>query len=71
MNILSFWAIGLERYLVKAMKDADAVITDAGVAPQGRKHAVDKLAVRSQEAARRTAIAEIGKNKKMLCVLLI
>ncbi|CAN3127970.1 metal-dependent hydrolase [Mycobacterium sp. smrl_JER01] len=31
MNVISFWVIGLERYLVKTMKDADAVITDAEV----------------------------------------
>ncbi|MCX6487811.1 MAG: metal-dependent hydrolase [Mycobacterium sp.] len=36
INALSFWAIGLERYLVKTMKDADAVITDAGVAEEAR-----------------------------------
>ncbi len=36
MNVLSFWAIGLERYLVKAMKDAEAVITDAEVAREAR-----------------------------------
>ena len=36
MNVLSFWAIGLERYLVKTMKDADAVITDAGVRREAR-----------------------------------
>ena len=36
MNILSFWAIGLERYLVKTMKDADAVITDAEVRQEAR-----------------------------------
>ena len=36
MNVLSFWAIGLERYLVKTMKDADAVITDAEVRQEAR-----------------------------------
>lgn len=36
INALSFWAIGLERYLVKTMKDADAVITDAKVAEEAR-----------------------------------
>ena len=36
MDILSFWAIGLERYLVKTMKDADAVITDAAVRMEAR-----------------------------------
>jgi predicted metal-dependent hydrolase len=36
INALSFWAIGLERYLVKTMKDADAVITDAEVAQEAR-----------------------------------
>lgn len=36
MNILSFWAIGLERYLVKAMKDADAVIADPEVRREAR-----------------------------------
>jgi predicted metal-dependent hydrolase len=36
INALSFWAIGLERYLVKAMKDADAVIADAKVAQEAR-----------------------------------
>lgn len=36
MNALSFWVIGLERYLVKTMKDADAVITDAEVRREAR-----------------------------------
>ena len=36
MNVLSFWAIGLERYLVKTMRDADAVITDARVRQEAR-----------------------------------
>ncbi len=36
MNVLSFWVIGLERYLVKTMKDADAVITDAEVQQEAR-----------------------------------
>ena len=36
INALSFWAIGLERYLVKTMKDADAVITDPEVAQEAR-----------------------------------
>ena len=36
INALSFWAIGLERYLVKTMKDAGAVITDAEVAQEAR-----------------------------------
>lgn len=36
MNVLSFWAIGLERYLVKTMKDADTVIADAEVRREAR-----------------------------------
>ncbi len=36
MNALSFWVIGLERYLVKTMKDADVVITDAEVRQEAR-----------------------------------
>jgi predicted metal-dependent hydrolase len=36
INALSFWVIGLEHYLVKTMKDADAVITDPVVAEEAR-----------------------------------
>ena len=36
VNALSFWVIGLERYLVRIMKDADAYITDSAVREETR-----------------------------------
>ena len=36
INALSFWIIGLEYFLVKTMKDADAVITDPQVAEEAK-----------------------------------
>lgn len=36
VNALSFWVIGLERYLVRIIKDADALITDPAVRAEAR-----------------------------------
>jgi predicted metal-dependent hydrolase len=36
IDALSFWVMGLEHYLVKTMKDADAVITDPDIAAEAR-----------------------------------